>query len=136
MKSATPSIYAYSDAVSPGLDSTSAGEPFVNSPSGTVAYDNVTITNSQPQSTADPFDQRVMVDSDIYRQYESPDLSNVQWFMPDGTIIPSWIESHPFNNATDTVYWLKIPQSIPADSSIQIEMGFESLPSFNCCYFQ
>lgn len=83
----------------------------------------ITITNNQPLPTAAPFQQMIRVDSALYSSYESPNLQNVEFFNIDGTVIPSWLESGNSNKALDTIYWLKLVDGIPADSSLTIYMG-------------
>ena len=95
-------------------------------PTGVVEYAPVTITNSQSSATTNPFDQMVSVDSSTYSSYEASDLQNVEWFTSSGTIIPSWIASGNSNSASSTVYWLKLPFSIGASSSVTVFIGFVS----------
>lgn len=89
----------------------------------------ITITNAQPSPTAFPFQQMIQVDSAYYSQYEASNLQNVEFFYDNETVIPSWLESGNSNTTTNTIYWLNL-ETIPADSSITIYMGFAS-PSVN-----
>ena len=96
-------------------------------PSKVQNYTEFEVLNNQNKSTPVPFDLEIKVDSSALSSYENPDLSNVVWFTPNGTIIPSWIQCNPSSNSTCTVYWLKLNFSIPADSNTSIGMGFASL---------
>lgn len=87
----------------------------------------ITITNNQPSPTAAPFQQMIRVDSALYSYYESPNLQNVEFFNVDGSAIPSWLESGNSNTALNTIYWLKLADGIPADSSLTVYMGFATL---------
>ena len=87
----------------------------------------ITVTNGQTSPTAAPFQQMVQVDSSLFSSYESPNLQNVEFFDANGTVIPSWLESGNSNTATNTIYWLKLADGIPADSSLTIYMGFATL---------
>ena len=96
-------------------------------PSNVQNYTEFEVLNNQNISTPVPFDLEVKVDSSALSSYENPGLSNVEWFTPNGIIIPSWIQSNPSSASTCTVYWLKLNFSIPADSNTSIGMGFASL---------
>jgi hypothetical protein len=55
--------------------------------------------------------------------YISQDFGqNVEFFYPNGTIIPSWLENYTSSHA---LWWVKVG-SIPASSSITIYVGFAS----------
>ncbi len=96
-------------------------------PVGVLNYTSFYVVNNQNKSSPVPFDLEVKVDSSALRSYENPGLSNVEWFTPNGTVIPSWIQCNPSSASTCTVYWLKLNFSIPADSNTSIGMGFASL---------
>ncbi len=51
------------------------------------------IINTQSLATSSPFQQQVVLDSAQYSQYEANNLQNVQFIYPNGTVIPSWLES-------------------------------------------
>ena len=83
-------------------------------PSNIQNYTEFEVLNNQNKSTPVPFDLEIKVDSSALSSYESPGLSNVEWFTPNGTIIPSWIQCNPSSTSTCTVYWLKLNFSIPS----------------------
>ncbi|MGC8478742.1 MAG: LamG-like jellyroll fold domain-containing protein, partial [Candidatus Micrarchaeia archaeon] len=87
-------------------------------------YVPITIQNAQTTPTPAPFQQVVTVDSQAYAAYEAGNLQNVEFFYPNGQVIPSWLESGNSNTSTSTVYWLELANGIPASSTITIYMGF------------
>lgn len=119
----------------PYCDLSSSGHPQSNIQNNQVPvlprsvqnYTEFEVLNNQNESTPVPFDLEIKVDSSALGSYESPGLSNVEWFTPNGTIIPSWIQCDPSSTSTCTVYWLKLNFSIPAHSNTSIGMGFASL---------
>jgi len=69
----------------------------------------------------------ISVDSDAYASYEQSGLQNVEFTTSpnaQGTVLDAWIESNASNTATDTIYWVKLPNGIGASSSITIYMNF------------
>jgi hypothetical protein len=96
-------------------------------PSGIMDYLAITITNHQSSTTPVPFQQMVEVDSSTWASHEAPNLQNVEFFDAQGRVVTSWLESENNNTATNTIYWLKIADPVPAYSDITIYMGFASL---------
>ena len=88
-----------------------------------VAYVPINITNTQNVATPSPFQVMITIDSSAYASYEAADLSNVAFIYPNGTVIPSWLESGNSNSSTDTAYWLNI-NGIAANSSVTIFLVF------------
>ena len=82
----------------------------------------ITLQNTQSVATADPYQQKIMIDSKRYQQYEASNLQNVEFFYANGSVISSWLEIG--NSSSKSIYWLKLGVSIPAHSSITIYMGF------------
>ncbi len=82
----------------------------------------ITITNSQSSSTPSPFQQMVIIPSQVYGGYAASNFQNVEFFYANGTIIPSWLSNYTSLNA---IYWLKV-QSIPTNSVEIVYMGFVS----------
>ena len=68
----------------------------------------------------------IEVNSAAYSNYESSNLQNVEFFYPNATLIPSWLESGNNSSSTASIYWLNIANGIAADSSITVYMGFTS----------
>ena len=94
-------------------------------PPGILSYYQILITNTQNTPTTNPYDQEVVIDSAAYYNLEAVNLSNVEFFYSNGTVIPSWLESGNYSALNKTVYWLKLGD-IPAHSSITVYMGFAS----------
>jgi hypothetical protein len=88
-----------------------------------VVYVPITITNTQDIATPGPFQVMILVNSTAYATYEAPDLSNIAFTYPNGTIIPSWLALGNSNSSTNTVYWLKT-DGIAANSFLTINMTF------------
>ena len=126
----TYNIGAYYQGRSGGtsVDVMSVGNGQVIVPQGVRYTIPVTIYNNQSLSTPGPFDQEVTVDSSLYSFYEASDLQNVIWFLANGSLIPSWIQSGDSSQSSSTVYWLKLPFSLQSypyiHSSAHIYMGF------------
>lgn len=87
-------------------------------------YAPITIQNTQTTATPAPFQQIITVNSLAYAPYEAGNLQNVEFFYPNGQVIPSWLESGNSNTSTSTVYWLKLANGIPASSTITVYIGF------------
>ena len=87
----------------------------------------IKISNNQSAATSSPFQQMLVVNSSKYKEYEAGNLDNVEFFYPNGTIIPSWLESGNSNSSNNTIYWLRINGGIGAKSSIDVYIGFASM---------
>jgi photosystem II stability/assembly factor-like uncharacterized protein len=68
-------------------------------PPGILYYVPIEITNDQSVSTPSEYQQLILVNSSVYSEYEAPNLENVEFFYPNGTVIPSWLESNNVNTA-------------------------------------
>lgn len=112
-------------------------------PSAITTYVPITLSNSQSEPTSVPFQYMLSVNSLEFQSYESKNLSNIEFFYYNGTIIPSWMEgstsntllNNPTNSiyfytSTNTIYWLELSNSITPSNSLTIYMGF-SLTSQN-----
>ncbi len=93
-----------------------------NKPANIISYIPVTLFNVQTQATPSPFQQMINASYTVYENYSNAELSNVEFFYFNGTVIPSWLESRTGQYA---VWWIKIG-SIPASSSFTVYMGFAS----------
>jgi len=83
-------------------------------------YVPITITNSQSTATPSPFQQMATVNSSNYSKYLASNLQNVNFQDGSGNILNSWLESGNSNTSTSTIYWVKLPNGIPANSSVTI----------------
>jgi len=94
---------------------------FASVNSNSVAYYvPLTITNSQSVASPSPFQQMVTVNSSNYSKYLASNLQNINFQDGSGNILNSWLESGNSSSSTSTVYWIKLPNGIPANSSITI----------------
>ncbi len=67
----------------------------------------ITFTNSQSQKTGNGFQQQLTIDSSRFSHYEAKNLSNVQFFYQNDTIIKSWLEGGDiatFNGVNSIIY--------------------------------
>ena len=101
-----------------------------SAPAGIVYSVPITLTNTQSAATPIPFQQMITMNSAAYASYEAPNLQNIEFYNSNGAVIPSWLESGNSNTSTNTIYWLKLVNGIPANSSVTVNMGFAS-PSTN-----
>jgi hypothetical protein len=83
----------------------------------------VMITNTQAEATSGSFTQMITVDFTKYASYAAPNLQNVEFFTPNGNVIPSWLESGN-TTSTDAIFWLHLGSINPGSG--QIFMGFVS----------
>ena len=83
------------------------------------------IENTQSTSTSAPFQQEANISLSAFSSYEASNLQNVEFLYPNGTVIPSWLESY---SSSYGLWWLKIGGGIPANSAVDIQIAF-SLPT-------
>lgn len=88
-----------------------------------IANTPITIENTQDVPTPNPFQAMLLFNSAQYSTYEASDLSNVAFSYSNGTVVPSWLASGNSNNASQTVYWVKV-QGIAAGANETIFMNF------------
>jgi len=89
---------------------------------------SVKLTNTQNVDTPSPFQQMLQLSISQLQGYIpilASDFHNIR-FVYNGAAIPAWLES--ISNGVATI-WVNIPVSIPANSSISIDM--EINPSLN-----
>ena len=102
---------------------TVAGTSISGKPSVLTTYEPLTITNSQPSATPNPFQQMVNFTSSDpgWASISTSNFGqNVEFFYYNGTVIPSWLENYTSSHA---LWWLKIA-AIPAGSSETVYVGF------------
>jgi len=94
-------------------------------PSGIVAYVPITLTNSQSSATPSPFQQMIQINEGNYANYiaYNGNIANFEFYTQSGSVLPAWIES---NNSGTLTVWVKLPNGIPASSSLTIYLGFAS----------
>ena len=138
--------YSSSIKVSPGYSngtvyySNSGAQAAASFPPAVEYYIPIRLDNAQNISTEAPFQQEIYVNSSKYAYLEAGNLSNIEFFYYNGTVINSWLEGSAsnirlndpqnasrLNTSTDTVYWLNISSGIAADSNLTVYMGFANL---------
>jgi len=95
---------------------------------------NVKLTNTQNADTPSPFQQMLQLPVSQLQSYTpilASDFHNIR-FVYNGTAIPAWLES--ISNGVATI-WVKIPVSIPANSSITIDMEVDPSLNFDGVYW-
>jgi len=99
-----------------------------SSPSSVIiAYVPITITNSYGATPA-PFQQMIQIPESQFSNYISynGNTANFEFLTqntPNSQVLPAWIES---NNGGTLTVWVKLPNGIPASSSLTIYLGFAS----------
>ncbi len=82
---------------------------------GSSAQARLSIINFQSSATPSPFQQTVTINSSEFSKYESTNLQNVQFSYPNGTVIPSWLESSnlaSFNTPLQSPFaWINVSNS-------------------------
>ena len=102
-----------------------------------VGYPNlfsVKLTNTQNADTPSPFQQMLQLPVSQLQSYTpilASDFHNVR-FVYNGVAIPAWLES--ISNGVATI-WVKLPVSIPANSSITIDMEVDPSLNFDGVYW-
>ena len=94
----------------------------------TVYFLPVNIINSQSTDTGKNFQQLITFNAVPYQQIETDNLGNIR-FYEGNTELYSWCESGCTSSATNATFWVKIPDGIPAQTTITIKITFE--PSAN-----
>lgn len=99
------------------------------------AYDNkfptfvqhkvpIRLVNNEPEAVPGPFQQKLEVDSSRYTAVEAANLQNVLFLDAHGKVLKSWMESGNSRLAPRTIYWVALPEGIPASAVLDIYMGF------------
>ncbi len=97
-------------------------------------YVPITITNNAVAATPKPFQQMLVVNSITYQAYESSNMSNIEFFYTNGTLVPSWFEgnqlnelqANSLNTVSNDVFWLNLWNGINPSSAnaVTVFMGF------------
>ncbi len=103
-------------------------EAVANVPKNVKNFVPISITNLQSSPTSDVFQQNLSINSFAYNSFENKTLSNIEFFSPSGTVIPSWLESGDlayFNGATS---YANIPENYPfgTGSTFTISVWFKT----------
>ncbi|MEM3555033.1 MAG: hypothetical protein QXU79_04400, partial [Candidatus Micrarchaeaceae archaeon] len=88
----------------------------------------ISITNNQSSATPAPFQQLITINPSLLGSSNfSADLGNIRFYADSAFTQPlyAWVESGNSNTSTATNIWVKLPNGIPANSSITIYMKLE-----------
>lgn len=89
-----------------------------------VAYVNITLFNSNTANTPGQFQQMISFNAVPYKAYERSDLGNIRFYQNNDALY-SWCESGCSNSsASNSVFWIKVPNGLPAKSNTVITMTF------------
>jgi|GEM_PF-2708676 len=80
----------------------------------------ITITNSQSSATPAPFQQMIYIPDSVASSLGIDSNAQNVMFLSGGSPLYSWFEG---NNGTGYIWWVNLPNGIPASSSIQIQMN-------------
>jgi hypothetical protein len=102
-------------------------EAVANIPNGVTNFVPISITNQQSLATSSPFQQNISIDSFAYKKFENQSLTNVEFFTPIGTVIPSWLESGDMAKFNGNSY-ANLPENFPfgAAGSFTISVWFKT----------
>jgi len=121
-------VFFSSRKATQAADPLGSGIPAV--PRGIEHWLRISLVNGQAQTLTGPFQQQVVVDSSKNAQFEADNLQNVEFFDERGKILKSWLESGNSKFSASTVYWIQLPDGIPARKVVDIYQGFAA-PSQN-----
>ena len=68
-------------------------EAVANIPKNVKVFVPISITNLESSATSNPFQDNLSINSFDYNKFENQSLSNIEFFSPSGSTIPSWLES-------------------------------------------
>jgi hypothetical protein len=88
-----------------------------------VAYVNVTLDNAQSASAPAQFQQMLTVNAVAYKAYERGDLGNIRFYQNNAALY-SWCEYACANTSTNSIFWVKLPDGLPASSNTVITIAF------------
>ena len=82
----------------------------------------LTLTNSQNAAVPAHFDQMVNFSASKYLPYVNSNLGNIRFYYGSKELY-SWCESSCNTSSTsNSIFWIRLPQAIPANSVMPIEM--------------
>lgn len=85
---------------------------------------NILLMNNNTYSTPQIYNQKIVVNSSYYKQYEFKNLTNVEFSYSNGKLIPSWLEKGFTNNCNRSIYFLRLNQKILGGENITIHLDF------------
>lgn len=89
----------------------------------------VTATNNQPAPTPAPYHLRIALNPSLYTGDEAADLGNLRFStsLNNSGPLTSWLEyvsSTPANQAATAYFWVRLPNGIAANSSVNFYLNF------------
>ena len=99
-----------------------------SSPSGIVYFACVYIINRQSSATPSGFQQSMEINESSLAGYLSynGNAANFEYFYPNGTLIPAWIEG---NSLGEIMTWINLSPQVPANGNYLIYLGFNGIGS-------
>jgi hypothetical protein len=91
---------------------------------GIKYWARITLFNVEPENVPGQFEQMLTIDSSRYSSVEAPNLQNVEFFDDHGRILRSWMESGNSDVSSRTMYWIRLPDGIPASTALDVYIGF------------
>ncbi|MGC8533631.1 MAG: LamG-like jellyroll fold domain-containing protein [Candidatus Parvarchaeum sp.] len=103
-------------------------EAVANVPKNVKDFVPISITNLQSSATSNVFQQNISVNSFDYNSLENKTLSNIEFFSPSGTVIPSWLESGDLAYFDGTNSYANLPENYPFStaSTFTISVWFKT----------
>jgi hypothetical protein len=94
-----------------------------------IASNQIVLSNRQGISTGQNFQQMLYFDPQNYGTYEAPDLGNIRFYISNASAIRanelySWCESGCSSSASNSVFWIKLPAGINANSNVILNITF------------
>jgi len=93
-------------------------------------------------SSGGPQDIEIDLNSSLYAKWENKNLTNIQFFFANGTVIDSWLESYPNYHMYNSIYWLLLKGD---PGTVTIYVGFAPKSKYlinggntgaNACWFE
>jgi hypothetical protein len=93
-----------------------------------VAYVPITMTNSESSAVVAGTQVRIMFNASTYSSYLMNDLGNIRFYRTndwlDASRMYAWNENGTAATQTNVVFWLKLTDQIPSNSSLTVYMAF------------
>ncbi len=118
--------------VSNGTISITPQVQFISSPFSPYSV-RIAVYNNQSSATPTPFQQAIKFNPTLFSGYELSNLGNIRLYY-NGQELYSWCEYGCSNNANSSLIWVKLTNSIAANSTINLTMTFEPLTNYNSVY--
>ena len=103
-------------------------EAVANIPKNVKEFVPISITNLQSTATSSIFQDNVSINSFGYNSFENNTLSNIEFFSPSGSVIPSWLESGDLAYFNGVNSYANLPENYPfgTASTFTISVWFKT----------